>query len=408
MRVRTVATCAINLSNKWLPHLFFGVLLLLEFLFFSGYAEREIVWAYPNHHDQAGYLFRTYSLYTDHLINGIAAWIRYLKEPPSQGILFPAQGVFLCLLFGASRMACLGVNFILFAVLQAFLLYTVRWLTEDIWLGFVGVGLLLSQVSAFFWAGGLFDYRIDFAAYCLYGIWILMVLRSGVFSDTGWTVGAGLVAAWLMLTRFVTVPYVIGATLLTALVIYLTSLYFWDGRERHDALWRITRAGLFLAIAAAVTAPFLYIARHAIWGYYGVLHRGPEKYIVAAELQIKDFVGHLSFYPKSILYDHLGPLFGALSLTLLCIAYIFRRIRGNNAAVGGSHPDARRPIPAFLFLVATIVTPLIVPTLNVTKNPVVGDIVGAPIALIALLAVLRIGGETISWTHRSPCPVWHV
>ena len=264
-----MAKSSINQSNEWLAYTLFGVLLLLEFLFFIGYAEREIVWAYPNNHDQAQYLFHTYSLYTDHLSNGIAAWIKYLKDPPSQGILFPVQGFLLCLLFGATRMACLGVNFLLFAALQAFLLYTVRWLTQDIWLGFIGVGLLLSQVSAFFWAGGLFDYRIDFSAYCLYGIWILVVLRSGVFSDTGWTVGAGLVAAWLMLMRFVTVPYITGATLLTALLISLTSLYgLSDVRERrrHAVLRRIKGAGLFLLVVAGATGPFLYLARHAIWG----------------------------------------------------------------------------------------------------------------------------------------------
>ena len=88
-------------------------------------------------------------------------------------------------------------------------------------------------------------------------------------------------------------------------------------------------------------------------------------------------------------------------MALLCIAYIFRRVRSDNPAVGGNgDPDPRSPIPAFLFVVATIVTPLIVLTLNMTKSRVVGDIVAAPVAFIALLAVLRIGGETIPWTHR--------
>lgn len=391
-----------SLPNSSLAYVLLGVLLLLEFLLFIGYAEREIVWAYPNNHDQAEYLFHTYSLYTDHLSNGVGAWIKYLKTPPPQGILFPVQGFLLCLVFGATRIACLGLNFVLFAVLQAFLLDTVRRLTQDIWLGFVGVGLLLSQVSAFFWAGGLFDYRIDFSAYCLYGIWILAVLRSRVFWDTSWTVVAGLVAAWLMLTRFVTVPYIIGATLLTILLISLTPLYtLLEVKERPAILRRITRAGLFLAIATAATAPFLYLARHAIWGYYGGRHLGPEKYIIAAELKITDLAGHLSHYPKSILYDHLGPLFGVVSLAVLCIAYIFRRVRGNNPAVGGSDPDPCSPIPAFVFVATTIVTPLIVLTLNFTKSRVVGGIVGVPVALMVLLAVLRSGGGTTPRNYRT-------
>jgi hypothetical protein len=385
-------TSSTNLSDRWLAYTLFGVLLFLEFLFFRSYAEREIVWAYPNNHDQAGYLFHTYSLYTDHLSNGVDAWINYLKTPLSQGILFPVQGFFLCLLFGATRIACLGVNFILFAVLQAFLLYTVRWLTKDIWLGFVGVGLLLSQVSAFFWAGGLFDYRIDFAAYCLYGTWVLVVLRSGVFLDTRWSIGAGLVAAWLMLTRFVTIPYVVGATALTALLITVEA-----GRPvskangRKEARVRITNAGLSLAIAAFFTAPAVYFARHAIWGYYGLLH-GSEKHIRAAEMMLTDLYGHLTFYPKFILVHHLGWLFLVLSLALLGLAYVLRRTDLGDPA--GSRRRPFRPMPALFFIIATIVTPLMVLTLHNTKSPVTGGIVGIPVALVALWAVLHIWGGT--------------
>ncbi len=393
-------------SHDRLAYVTFGVLLSVEFLFFCRFAEREIIWAYPNHHDQLGFLFVTYDLYTDFLNSGFGAWRRYLTTLPPQGILFPVQGFFLCLLFGATRLTCLGVNFILFGALQGCLMYTLRCLTGNIWFGFVGVGLLLSQISAFFDQGGLFDYRIDFSAYCLYGIWTLLVLRSGVFSDTKWTIVAALVAAWLMLTRFVAVPYTLGATLLTTLVIgmkYRRARF--EATERKEILGRITRAGLFLTIVAASTVPFIYLARHTIWKYYGGHHlTGHEKYIRAAEQGITDLLGHFTFYPESIWSDHLGPHFIVLSLLLLCVAYAFRRAHRNDPAFASS--DLLRPIPAFLFVVATIVTPLIVLTLNPTKSHVVGGIVGVPIALVVLLAVSRIGLGTNPGTQgtlMSPC-----
>jgi hypothetical protein len=317
------------------------VLLSLEFLFFCRFAEREIIWAYPNHHDQVGFLFGTYDLYTDFLNSGFGAWRRYLTTPPPQGILFPVQGFLLCLLFGATRLTCLGVNFLLFGALQGCLMYTLRCLTGNTWFGFVGVGLLLSQISPFFYAGGLFDYRIDFSAYCLYGIWTLMVLRSGVFSNTKWTIVAALVAAWLMLTRFIAVPYILGATLLTSLVIGMKYRRAgFDATERKEVLGRITRVGLFLTIVAVSTGPFIYLARHAIWKYYGLLHlTGHEKYIRAAELHITDLLGHLTYYPESIWSDHLGPRFIVLSLMLLCVAYAFRRAHRNDPASASSdHP----------------------------------------------------------------------
>jgi hypothetical protein len=399
--VRKVPMTWTSSSHDRLAYVIFVALLSLEFLFFCRFAEREIIWAYPNHHDQLGFLFGTYDLYADFLNSGFGAWRRYLTNPTPQGILFPVQGFFLCLLFGATRLTCLGVNFILFGALQACLMYALRCLTGNIWFGFVGVGLLLSQISAFFFAGGLFDYRIDFSAYCLYGIWTLMVLRSGVFSDTKWTIVAALVAAWLVLTRFVAVPYILGATSLTSLVIGMKyRRAHFEGTERKEVLGRITRAGLFLTIVAASTTPFIYLARNAIWKYYGGHHLiGHEKYIRAAEQGITGLLGHLTFYPDSIWSDHLGPRFIVLSLGLLCVAFAFRRAHRKDPASASSDPP--RPIQAFLFVVATIVTPLIVLTLNPTKSHVVGGIVGVPVALVVLLAISRIGLGTNPGTQNT-------
>ena len=231
-----------------------------------------------------------------------------------------------------------------------------------------------------------------------------MVLRSGVFSDTKWTIVAALVAAWLMLMRFITVPYILGATLLTGLVIGLKYRRArFDATERKEVLGRITGVGLFLMIVAASTAPFIYLARHAIWKYYGIHHLiGPEKYVRAAEQGITDRLGHLTFYPESIWSNHLGPCFIVLSLLLLCVAYAFRRARRHDLASASSdHPS---PIPAFLFVVATIVTPLVVPTLDVSKSQVVGGIVGVPVALVVLLAVSRIGLGTNPGTRGTFVP----
>jgi len=46
--------------------------------------------------------------------------------------------------------------------------------------------------------GGLFDFRIDFAAYSLYGIWAAPSLESKLFLDFRWAIGAGLVGGFLV------------------------------------------------------------------------------------------------------------------------------------------------------------------------------------------------------------------
>ena len=80
-------------SHDRLAYVIFGVLLSVEFLFFCRFAEREIIWAYPNHHDQVGYLFGTYELYTDFLNSGFGVWRRdpdysTLSRDPVSGTRF--------------------------------------------------------------------------------------------------------------------------------------------------------------------------------------------------------------------------------------------------------------------------------------------------------------------------------
>jgi hypothetical protein len=56
-------------------------------------------------------------------------------------------------------------------------------------------------------AGGIFDFRIDFLAFCAYGLWVCAVLRSGVFRHFGWSVVAGIAAAFLILNRMLSSVY---------------------------------------------------------------------------------------------------------------------------------------------------------------------------------------------------------
>jgi hypothetical protein len=384
-----------------LAYVIFCLWVVTEFVLFWRFAQREIVWAYPNHHDQLHYLFRTYEMYTHFMAGRPDTWLTYLHDPPPQGILFPIQGFLLCLLFGASRLTCLAVNFIWFVSLQTCLLATMRWFTGKSWCGLVCVGLVLSQITAFYSAGGLFDYRIDFLAYCLYGMWILTVLRSRVFAETGWTLISALTASVLMLTRFVTMPYVVGATLLTLLGIALSSgRSLLSPAESEEARGRLRNGGLFLGTAGLLTLPFLYISRKAIWSYYGLLHlTGSEKYIRAAELNVYDLYGHLAFYPKSIVLDHLGRSFLILTMVLFCVAYVLRRL--GLSAPQEADEAIPRAVPAFFFLATAIAAPLIVLNLDISKSQVVGGIVGVPVALAVALAIFAISSAGASGNRRA-------
>ena len=126
--------------------------------------------------------------------------------------------------------------------------------------------------------------------------------------------------------------------------------------------------------------PILLHNWRAIDGYYVVNHAvGEEKYVRAAVLGINDLQGHLSFYPNSIIQDHLGRIFlWASAIAIGCglaTLLLGRSLR--------EEPATRRDetfLLQIIFLVGTILGPLVVLTADISKSAVVGGIVGVPVA----------------------------
>lgn len=371
-------------------------LLLAEYLFFYTYASREIVWAYANNHDQAEYLLKTYTLWAAAAGGDLAAWVDHFREPLSTGLLFPFQGAVMCLLFGACRISCLSLNFIYFALLQTAVFFWTRSTAGNVWAGFVGVGLLLTQQTAFFWAGGLFDFRIDFAAYCLYGIWALAVMRSRIFEDRKWTLIAAIICAWLIATRFIVAAYAVGV--MGVLVLYLLGGLFRYRRtpsRRTSTRNRLVNVGLFGLTVGALAGPAFYVARKQILSYYGGLHAtGSERFIRAAEVGIKGFADHITYYPASVRYDHLGSVFLLLAASLTLGTLLLAGLRRRGGLLGAD--VSTTVLTAMVFLGSCIIVPFIILTIDISKSPVVGGIVGVPCALAIVAAIVFVGRVAFS------------
>src|SRR5262249_16372189 len=154
-------------------------------------------------------------------------------------------------------------------------------------------------------------FRMDFLAYCFYGVWVCAVLRSDLFLDPFWSIASGLIGTFLVLNRFVTAVYLLGVLVGFAL---LCGIILLGWRSQADLMSRMRRRlwhlGLSLGVLLMLVAPFLIRNWRAIHGYYVMGHAvGEEKEIRAAVLGIKDLRGHLLFYPRSIFEDHLGKTF---------------------------------------------------------------------------------------------------
>jgi hypothetical protein len=358
-------------------------------LFYSFYS-REIAWYPPLNFDQAVFLTETYRLEEKVLAGGPGKlWSAIWSPGHFSELTLPFEGVLAGLVLGGTRLPQLCLNFIAFATLQT-VAFT---LARSVWGRFSGyavLGLILCQMTPWFWAGGLFDFRMDFSAYCLYGIWVCSVVRSHLFLDRRWAIGSGLIGALLVLTRFVTIVYLLGVCVGFAAVCVGVGLIWRADTDLRCRMWRRVRhLGLSLGILVLIAAPILIRNWGAINDYYILKHAvGEEKNIRAAEFGIHDLAGHLLFYPRSIVYDHLGPAF--LWTSAIAIAVCFAtRVLVRSPIESARGRDEIFPLQ-IVFLLGTILGPIAVLTMDIAKSPLVGGIVGVPVALLIVAGMARL------------------
>jgi hypothetical protein len=255
------------------------------------------------------------------------------------------------------------------------------------------LGLILCQTTA--WSvGGLFDFRLDFVAYCLYGLWACAVIRSKLFLDRRRAIGCGLLGAFLVLHRFLTIIYLLGVCAGFAVACIVIGLAGGsDADLANRGKQRLHHLGLSVGILVVVVSPFLFANRSAIHDYYVIGHAtGQEKYIRASEAGINDLTGHLLYYPISVLWNHLGLTFLCGSALAVATALIGRRLDRHRAFdAGGASGQDETFLLQVIFLLGAILGPIVVLTIDISKSPVVGGIVGVPTALlvVALTAAAR-------------------
>jgi hypothetical protein len=362
------------------------VLIAVEALLFCNFCSREIAWYAPQNFDQTYFLTEAYKLEDRVFSKGIgelwkALWIR----GHASGLLLPIEGALSGLVFGGSRLPQLCVLFIAFSTLQIVAFGTAGAVSDRRAYGYMVLGLILCQRTAWFWAGGLFDFRLDFVAYCLYGIWACAVIRSKLFLDRRWAIGCGLIGAFLVLHRFLTIIFLLGVCGGFALACIVIGIV---GRSDADLASRLKQRlynlALSVGILLVILGPVLLTNRTAIHDYYVIGHLTcQEKYLRASEVGISNPADHLLFYPKSILKDHWGPTFlsgSALAIATALIARLLGRHRTLDAQ--GSSRSDETFLLQIIFLLGAILGPIVVLTVDIAKSPVVGGIVGVPAALL--------------------------
>ena len=324
-------------AQFWPDLLFWSVVALcLAALFFRfrAYVSRELAWAYPFDYDQTKYLWISYSAFERLWLAGAGSAVgTLLREAAENGPLIHIEALLLFLVAGPSRLSALSVHQVNLAAYVILFTGGVKHVTGSRRMALLATGLAFG--SGPLWFGGQIDYRLDFSAMCMFGLFVSLVMRSDVFHRLGWSLAAGGAAGATILLRFLNAPYIAG--------IYAVMLAYYGfaamRRRSADGARRLTGALASGLLGAAIVLPFVWISRAEIYRYY-VVRQG-----LGAPPAIQDPVALLLYYPKSLLTDHLGlwlPAAAALAIGLSLMG-----IRWPGAA---DRPPARLG-DHFLFLV---------------------------------------------------------
>jgi len=408
-----------------------ALLLVVQYALFRHHVRTEVAWAYPPLYDQTSYLTEAYDTHERIKDRGLAEGLRetFVERPLPNGVLFNPEANALFAVLGVSRLSALTVNFLHLALLEAVVPWTLWRLTGRRGVALLGLGLLLTASSpTFVGGGGLTDFRLDFSAYCLFGVFCCLLLRTRGFASLGWSLALGAAGAACVLSRFITSAYV--GVLLTLCGVGLGAgvLLARSRQARRDRLARLGRLLLCGALLLTLCSPFIWLNGAAIRAYYARHVRGDEYRVRQQELGVNDAWFRLTYYPWAIRTVHAGTRFvqaaectlaGAALIAFLGLPLRLRRTGGGNVALGAVLLDATRQalrrwwaaasarpaIPAWLGPVAMLGLCVAVPVAVLTADPapsvLVGGIVVPPLAVgLALCA----GGLAGQLSDRPPLP----
>jgi hypothetical protein len=394
--IESISTC----FGRWRHshNLALLALFVVEAIIFYLHVAWDVAPYYPPRFDQLSYYLATYDLIGAVHANGPGALVdELLQSRNATGTTFVLQGALLALIGGEDRTAILSINLLYWFVVQSIFFFVIRSRTGRIDFAWIGIALLLSAQTLFNTAGGIYDYRFDFSALCLYGIFACLIVWSGSFRHTSRISAIVLASILLIYDRFFTIAYVLGVL---GVLLALSTYELWSSSATNIVALRRARNILLSAtITGIVCFPRLYLSRNAIYGYYVVGHvLSEEKFIRARELRLSSLTDHLFYYPVSVLTRHVGPL-----TLLLGAALLSWSLWSDRVPWGALLTRPYRFRQEFVALGAAVLAPIAILTLNISKSPVVGDIVVVPI----VLAMVLFGASV--WPRPTPLnrrPLW--
>jgi hypothetical protein len=363
--------------------------LIAQTLLFHSYVAREVAWTYPVNWDQTSALTRAYTGFEEALSKGVlpswfSIWVGHHAAENPNGILQPLQASIFFLLLGPSREAALCINLFYFLCWQIAAVFTVLFLTRRYEFALLAWGLILSLGSPFMSVSGMMDFRLDFSAMCLFGIWICIAIASGLFLDTRLAMLSAIPAALTILYRYMTSAYlatIFGGFLLLTLVLLFSAK---PSSDRRVALMRRARNILISGfIVVVLTGPSLWVSRKAWMSYYLDTHLDRRVWGAGGS-----FFEGISIYIRALVVYHLGSTF-FLSIAVLLLLGIMN-LRKRQRILSSDHRAVL--LDHLVFLLLCLGIPLIALSLYPSKQSGVAGILVPPVIGIGIAVAIWLAG----------------
>lgn len=389
-----------------------GVLavLLAESLIVRSTVTRMIAPYVPLWADQVQYLteaYRGYDLIREHGI--LVGTVEAIQQPRPQGWLLQTLASWRMLLDGPSRTAALDVNLALALLWLGTSAYVMRRLFGE-GASLVTIGLLVSSLTITQVPGGLFDFRLDFGATCLWGTLVAAVAASSSLRGLTLPILAFLAGAFLIATRFISGFYLLP---FGGLVVLLAGALAWRARSPlRPALapWLGVSFGW-----GALFGTMLLVNYESFSAYYLLNHvTGGERDVRRAAMNLSGLRDDLLYYLNALLTDHLGRVFLWLALAAVVGSVVWgvlARRRGARESTTEPVVDDRAaphvagvPLAWFFGVLALgLLVPYAVLTSNFLKSGVVGGVLAPPVALgivgLAAWITRRLSGSARALGH---------
>lgn len=358
--------------------IFLVLVFLLEFALFRTCVQREIIGSCPRNIDQAVFMRITYHMY-ENIVAG--NWKEVLYEITTglgQGA-FPIFGVVYLFLFGKSRFSLLLVNFTLFIFAQIVGYWSVKKISNSNKLGWMFIGLFLMIQSPFFEAGGVFDYRMDFSAFCLYTCWIVTFIAAHYSKDKKMYYLSAVFCGMVLMFRSNTLAY-LGIAFLLFECIFVFIL------KQETFVLELIKLIKYGCVVILSGGWYILAQAKSLYQYYLVAHvTSAEPEVRMIEQGITNARDYLLFYPRSLVNTHLGKVLFYTLLILVVISllvYIMNKKKKQLTV-------EKNEWTALVAGICGIVAPFIVLTIDVSKSAVViCTVSGAAVTLVLFVAII--------------------